>query len=229
MAAEAAARVGAGLVSLATRTSHADWLGLTRPELMCHGAEDRRELEALLERASVIAVGPGLGRSAWAASLFDAVLATDRLLVLDADGLNLLAENPVHRDNWILTPHPGEAGRLLGTSAVEIQRDRFAAVQSLQSRYGGVVVLKGSGTLIGSEQSVPTVCTDGNPGMASGGMGDVLTGVIAGLLAQQLSPFEAASLGVRLHGAAGDEAAQAGERGLLASDLMERLRPLVNR
>jgi hydroxyethylthiazole kinase-like uncharacterized protein yjeF len=229
MAAEAAARVGAGLVSVATRTSHADLLSLTRPELMSHGVESREDLQALVDRATVVALGPGLGRSDWAGRLFEAVLDAGRPLVVDADGLNLLAERPVRREHWILTPHPGEAGRLLGVSSADIQRDRYGAVRALRARYGGVVVLKGSGTLIAGPEGLPAVCTDGNPGMASGGMGDVLTGVIAGLLAQGLEPFEAAAFGARLHGAAGDAAARAGgERGLLALDLMAPLRRLVN-
>lgn len=229
MAAEAAARVGAGLISVATRTDHAALMNLARPELMCHGVESRAELEPLLERATVVAIGPGLGRSAWARELFDAVLATELPLVVDADGLNLLAEHPLQRENWVLTPHPGEAARLLGTPTGEIQADRYAAVHELQARYGGAIVLKGSGTLIAGGDGPPSVCTAGNPGMASGGMGDVLTGVIAGLLAQKLGLTEAATLGVQLHAAAGDEAALDGERGLLATDLMPALRRGVNR
>jgi NAD(P)H-hydrate epimerase len=228
LAAEAAGRVGAGLVSVATREDHAALFNLARPELMCHGVESRESLQALLARATVIAIGPGLGRSDWARELFEAVLATELLLVVDADGLNLLAERPTRRENWILTPHPGEAARLLGVTSAEIQRDRFAAVRELQAKYGGVAVLKGSGTLIAGQEGVPAVCATGNPGMASGGMGDVLTGVVAGLLAQKLDLQEAATLAVRLHGAAGDEAAKSGERGLLASDLMEPLRRLIN-
>jgi hydroxyethylthiazole kinase-like uncharacterized protein yjeF len=228
MAAEAAARVGAGLVSVATREPHAGLMNLARPELMCLGTETRAELESLLGRATAVALGPGLGRSNWAREMLETVLASDLPLVVDADGLNLLAERPPHRENWVLTPHPGEAARLLGVTTAAIQRDRFAAVRELHSRYGGVVVLKGSGTLIAGEDGIPSVCTAGNPGMASGGMGDVLTGVIAGLLAQKLSLLDAAVLGVRLHGAAGDEAASGGERGLLASDLMGPLRRLVN-
>lgn len=228
MAAEGAARVGAGLISVATRARHADLMNLARPELMCHGVEDPAALAPLLARATALAVGPGLGRSDWARVLWEAALAGHLPLVLDADGLNLLAERPARREHWVLTPHPGEAARLLGTSPAEVQRDRYAAVRELQSRYGGVAVLKGSGTLIVGESGPPAVSTAGNPGMASGGMGDVLAGVIAGLLAQGLSLFDAAAQGVRLHGAAGDAAARAGERGLLASDLMEPLRWLVN-
>lgn len=228
LAAEAAARVGAGLVSIATRNEHAALLNLSRPELMCHGVADRAAIQALLERASVVVVGPGLGRTEWAGMLLDAVLASGLPAVVDADALNLLAQRPERREHWILTPHPGEAARLLGISTAAIQRDRFAAVQELQRRYGGVVVLKGSGSLICGGDGMPWVSAAGNPGMASGGMGDVLAGVIGGLMAQRLDFGEAAAFGVRLHGAAGDEAAQSGERGLLAGDLMEPLRRLVN-
>jgi NAD(P)H-hydrate epimerase len=229
MAGEAAARTGAGLVSIATRASHAGLINLGRPELMVHGVESGRELEPLLQRASVLALGPGLGRSEWAKALAEAAIACGKPLVVDADALNLLAEQPRRCEHWILTPHPGEAARLLGLSSADIQRDRFAAVTALQRRYGGIAVLKGAGTLIAGPDGVPHVARWGNPGMASGGMGDVLTGVIAGLLAQQVPPFEAACLGVRLHGQAGDLAAVAGERGLLAGDVIEALRACVNR
>jgi NAD(P)H-hydrate epimerase len=117
---------------------------------------------------------------------------------------------------------------LLNCTSTEIQQDRFAAVQELQQRYGGVIVLKGSGTLVIDPAGNVAVCSDGNPGMATGGMGDVLTGVIAGLLAQGLNPVAAARLGVCVHAAAGDEAAKAGERGMLATDLMPWLRRLAN-
>ncbi|SMF94849.1 NAD(P)H-hydrate epimerase [Methylomagnum ishizawai] len=229
LAAEAAARVGAGLVSLGTRPQHAAFLNLDRPELMCHGVTRRDEAQDLLGRATVAAVGPGLGRSDWAALLLDAAIDSGLPLVVDADALNLLAAQPRRCERWVLTPHPGEAGRLLGTGTAAVQRDRYAAARALQDRYGGVVVLKGSGTLIVGADELPRVCIAGNPGMASGGMGDVLTGVVAGLLAQGLEPLEAATLGVRLHAAAGDEAARDGERGLLAGDLMAPLRRWVNR
>ncbi|MDD2770155.1 MAG: NAD(P)H-hydrate dehydratase [Methylococcus sp.] len=229
MAGEAAARTGAGLVSIATRSAHAALLGLGRPELMVHGVESPEQFQPLVQRASVVAIGPGLGLSDWAASLLEAAVASGKPLVVDADALNLLAAHPRQCGHWILTPHPGEAGRLLGRSAAEIQRDRFAAVTALQNRYGGVAVLKGAGTLIADSEGIPQVARWGNPGMASGGMGDVLTGVIAGLLAQHVPPFEAACLGVRIHGQAGDLAASAGERGLLAGDVIEALRACVNR
>ncbi len=228
LAAEAAARVGAGLVSVATRAAHAGLLNLHRPELMVHGVEHPADLEPLLERCSTVAIGPGLGRSAWARMLLEQTLATNLPLVVDADALNLLATSPVRRGQWILTPHPGEAARLLGCTAAEIQLDRFAASAELHRRWGGVIVLKGAGTLVQTEAQTPVVCQTGNPGMASGGMGDVLTGVLAGLLAQHFPLAEAAQTGVWLHGRAADLAAQAGERGLLAQDLMPHLRRLVN-
>ena len=228
LAGEAAARVGAGLVTVATRPEHAPFLNLNRPELMCRGVERGSDLGPLLERATVVAIGPGLGQSPWGRTLLGRVLESRLPLVVDADALNLIAAEPVSRDDWILTPHPGEAARLLGCSAAEVEADRFEAVARLQSRYGGTVVLKGAGTLIRDASSRPPgVCSDGNPGMASGGMGDVLTGVLGGLLAQGLDGAGAACLGVCLHAAAGDRAARDGERGLLASDLMPELRRLL--
>lgn len=228
LAAEAAARAGAGLVTVATRPEHAVFLNLTRPELMCRGVATAAELEPLLHRASVVAIGPGLGQAEWGQGMLSAALSCELPMIVDADAVNLLAQQPARRDDWILTPHPGEAARLLQTSTANINRDRFAAAARLQERYGGVVVLKGSGSLVLGSDALPCVSTTGNPGMATGGMGDVLTGVIAGLVAQGLAPLTAAVAGVQLHGAAGDLAATTGERGLLAGDLMEHVRALVN-
>lgn len=228
LAASGAARIGAGLVSVATRESHAGLVNLTQPELMSHGIEEPAALEKLLEKVSVVAIGPGLGRSDWARSLLDCVLLSERRLVIDADALNLLAHRPHVNERWILTPHPGEAARLLDCSIAEVQSDRFGSARRLQSRYGGVVVLKGAGSVIADAGEMPGLCTLGNPGMGSGGMGDVLTGVIAGLLAQGLSSVQAARVGVYLHAQAADVAARDGERGLLATDLLPHLRRLAN-
>ena len=230
LAAEAAARCGAGLVSVATRAVHAGLQAAVRPELMFHGIETPDELEPLLNRATVIAVGPGLGRGDWGRAMLQAALAGDQPLVLDADALNLLAIEPVFRDNWILTPHSGEAARLLKMTPAQVEADRFAAVEDLALRFGGVALLKGAGSLIASKaDGLVALCAAGNPGMASGGMGDVLTGVIAALVAQGLPPFAAAKAGGYLHGRAGDLAARAGgERGLLATDLLPFLRQLAN-
>jgi NAD(P)H-hydrate epimerase len=228
MAGEAALRVGSGLVSVATRPGHAGFMNLTRPELMCHGVETAAQLVVMLEKVDVVVIGPGLGQSAWANDLFDAALNSGKPTVVDADGLNLLAQKPSTKPDWILTPHPGEAARLLQCPTADIQQDRFAAVSMLQANYGGIAILKGAGTLIASDQGL-AVSNTGNPGMASGGMGDVLAGVIASLLAQGLPFWEAAQQGVYIHGLAADLATQQeGERGLLASDLMPYLRQLVN-
>ncbi|MGJ0483679.1 MAG: NAD(P)H-hydrate dehydratase [Methylomicrobium sp.] len=228
MAGEAALRVGAGLVSIATRSEHAGLMNLNRPELMCHGVESEADLVGLLDKANVVALGPGLGQKEWGKTMFGAVLKSGKPVVLDADGLNLLALSPTNKPNWILTPHPGEAGRLLHNSTQSVQQDRFAAVSAIQAAYGSIAVLKGAGTLIASDSRI-AVSTTGNPGMASGGMGDVLSGVIAGLIAQGLDMQEAAEQGVFLHGCAADlGAAKDGERGLLATDLLPFLRQLVN-
>ncbi len=228
MAAEAALRVGAGLVSLATRAEHAASVGTARPEIMCHPIEDPVALGKLLDKATVVAIGPGLGRGPWARALLSRALEAALPLCIDAEGLQCLADEPARREDWVLTPHPGEAGRLLGRDTSAVQANRFEAASELQRRYGGVVVLKGNGTLVCDRAGRLALCDAGNPGMASGGMGDVLTGVIAGLIAQGLPLAEAAALGVCLHAQAGDRAARAGQRGTLAMDLMPHLRALVN-
>lgn len=229
MCAEAAARIGAGLVSVATREANVGPILGARPELMPHGVHVPRNLEPLLARASVLAIGPGLGQDDWGRGLWQAALDAGKPTVLDADGLNLLAADPrALPPACVLTPHPGEAARLLGTSTADVQADRFAGTRALAQRFRSVVVLKGAGSLVADPDGRMAVCPWGNPGMASGGMGDVLTGVIAALLAQGLSPWDAACLGTGLHARAADLAARAGERGLLASDLFVYLRALVN-
>jgi len=151
--------------------------------------------------AQVVVLGPGLGKHDWGYNLFKAAGLSDKPCVLDADALNLLSQEPRRQTNWVLTPHPGEAARLLGCSVADIEHDRFAAVRALQQKYGGVVLLKGAGTIIfdGKQMVVAPV---GNPGLASGGCGDVLSGIIGALMAQGM--------------------------GMLASDLMPFIRQLVN-
>ncbi len=236
LCAEAAARTGAGLISLATHASHAAYITMSVPEVMAHATENSTELLALLGKANVVAIGPGLGQSNWGMSLFSKVLESDLPLVVDADALNLLAQDPVTSDRWVLSPHPGEAARLLNCDSHTIQSDRIAAAKEIQKKFGGITVLKGSGTVIVDDRKdggqKVSICAAGNPGMASGGMGDVLTGVIAGLIAQRISLGldigDAARLGVCLHASAGDNAATDGERGMLASDLMPWIRKLLN-
>ena len=234
LAGEAAGRAGAGLVSVATRPGHVAALVASRPELMVHGIASPGALDALLDRASVVAVGPGLGRGEWGASLLGRVVASDRALVIDADAINLLAQGVVP---WpgaaaravVYTPHPGEAGRVLGESAGVVESDRFQAVRALAAAHSGTWLLKGAGTIVFEPGAIARVCEGGNPGMASGGMGDVLTGIVAALLAQGCGALDAASAGACLHAAAGDIAARDGVRGMLASDVIAALRPLADR
>jgi ADP-dependent NAD(P)H-hydrate dehydratase / NAD(P)H-hydrate epimerase len=229
MAAQAALRVGAGLVTVATHPKHSAILNATLPEVMCSGVWNGRSLGALIKKADVIVIGPGLGQSLWSKALLRKVLASNLPLIVDADALNLLAKKPSARTNWILTPHPGEAARLLGITNKDVQADRLNAIQQLQHRYNGVCLLKGAGTLVLAPHTAAAICEAGNPGMATGGMGDVLSGVIGGLVAQGIPLADAAKLGVCLHANAGDlAAAQGGERGLIATDLMPYLRKLVN-
>jgi len=269
MAGEAALRVGAGRVSIATRPEHVAIVTAIRPEIMVHGIDSVAQLEPLINSATILVVGPGLGQDLWAQQLFAALIGSSKPLVIDADGLNLLAlavstagpttdatdeqgllgadsierdvmgeplgidkstpENPARdKKTWVLTPHPGEAGRLLAVKNAVIGQDRFRAAMKLQAMYQATVVLKGAGTLIAGAQYL-RLASVGNPGMASAGMGDVLSGIIGGLLAQGLNEQDAAALGVVLHGAAADRsAAESGERGLLATDLFDHLRHLIN-
>jgi NAD(P)H-hydrate epimerase len=229
---------------LATHPEHAAHISAARPELIVHAVATPQELRPLLARADVIAVGPGLGQGEWGDALFGAALDTKLPMVVDADALNTLATDPLMHADWILTPHPGEAARMLGMSTEDIQADRFTAAREIVASFGGVCVLKGAGTLVASfnmerraseasratlADGVVSVCDRGNPGMASGGMGDVLTGVIAGLRAQGLISPVAARLGVWLHAAAGDDVAASGEIGMLASDLFPHIRSRLNR
>jgi NAD(P)H-hydrate epimerase len=225
---EAALRAGAGLVSVATHPSHSALIPAGCPELMCHAIESADDLGPLFERATAVAIGPGLGTGDWARSLMNAVLETDLPIVADADALNMLVDCETNRDDWILTPHPGEAARLTGSTAAEVQADRRAVLAGLAEEYGGTVILKGSGTLVSSKKGQPWLCSAGNPGMASPGMGDVLTGIVVALRAQKLSGELAAVVGVQIHARAGDAASQAGQRGLIASDLIREIRHWVN-
>lgn len=229
LCAEAALRSGAGLVDVATREIHIPALLARLPETLAHVPTHASQFQASLDRADVIAIGPGLGQEDWGKPLLPQAIATGKPLVLDADALNLLAATPLQLPaDAIITPHPGEAARLLGSSIAEVQRDRFSAARELSARYRCIVVLKGAGSVIASPDHLSRVIAAGNPGMAVGGMGDVLTGTIAALRAQGFTAFDATSVGALLHAAAGDAAAGDGERGLLPSDLMPWLRRLAN-
>ncbi len=226
IAAESAARTGAGMVSALTLERNIGGVNVRQPEIMVHGLTVGAGVGGRLANVDAVGLGPGLGRDAWARSVFEQVLRLDAAKVLDADALNLLADSGRTDGNWILTPHPGEAARLLGCSAGEINTDRIGAVRAISERYGGICVLKGCGTLICGDQQV-YLCDRGNPGMASGGMGDCLTGVITSLRAQGLTPMHAAVCGVWLHASAADiEAGANGVSGMLASDLYRWIRKL---
>lgn len=229
LCAEAALRCGAGLVDVATRAAHVSALLARTPEALAHAQESSAGFDPLLARADVIAIGPGLGQGEWGAALHRQVLASGKPLVIDADALNLLASSTATLPpDAVITPHPGEAARLLECTTADIQRDRLAAARELSSRYRCTVVLKGAGSIVATPDRLPRVIAAGNPGMAVGGMGDVLTGTIAALRAQSLPAFDAACAGALLHAAAGDAAADNGQRGLLPSDLMPWLRRLAN-
>ncbi|MGE4405113.1 NAD(P)H-hydrate dehydratase [Pseudomonas sp.] len=227
LAAEAALRCGAGMVTLATRPEHVTASLVRRPEIMCHGVESTYGLTALADRAEVLVVGPGLGQAPWGRSLLSLAAQREVPQVWDADALNLLASGRVELPaGCVITPHPGEAARLLQCSTAEVQADRPAAVRELARRYACVALLKGAGTLIAEPGGRLALCDRGHPAMASAGLGDVLAGVVGALLAQALSPFAAACLAAWLHAAAGERLGGEG-RGLAASDLLPAIRQLL--
>jgi NAD(P)H-hydrate epimerase len=222
---EAALRSGAGRVTLATDPAHASLINLSRPELMVKGIADDAGLLSLSSTDHVLAVGPGLGGTAWSESLLNTCLATQAALLVDADGLNLLSQQPAFkRDHWILTPHPAEAARLLACKVSDIQQDRVLSAITMAERFAACVVLKGCGTIVAAPSGDYAICPRGNPGMATAGSGDVLTGIIAALLGQGLCCFDAACAGVLAHAQAGDlAAAKTGEMALIAGDIIDQL------
>ncbi len=231
MTSEMALFGGAGLVSLATRPEHCGQMLARRPEVMTQGVTCGQELLPCLERPSVLALGPGLGTKAWGSQLCHQALDSHLPIIMDADALNLLAKTPFlqdRRDNWVLTPHPGEAARLLGISTQEVESDRLSAAKRLHDQWGGIIVLKGAGTIIFDGQ-VAYVCDQLAPALAAGGMGDVLTGLIAAFHAQGLPMFEAAQLAVWLHVQAGQRLGRKiGARGVLATEVIAEVRTLLN-
>ena len=227
LAAESALRAGAGLVTVLTRVEHVAALVAGCPELMVMGLESAVIPQSLLFKASCIVIGPGLGQGDWGNQLLGQVLQTHKPKVIDADALNLLSANDAPRDDWVLTPHPGEAAHLLNSVTDDIQSNRFTSAILLQQTYGGVAIIKGSGSLIKTDKHL-SLCPYGNPGMATAGMGDVLTGVVAAFIAQGLSLAVAAEMAVLVHAKAGDMAASESPRGLMASDLFTCIRQLVN-
>ncbi len=239
IAGEGALRVGAGLVHVITQPEHVVAVVSTRPELLCSGMQKVTSIEVkqALSSVDVIALGPGLGQSSWSEALYemsiDYACERDIPLLIDADGLNWLVKKQSAwqvRDKCVFTPHPGEVARMLGISTADVQVNRIGAAKAIVERFGGIVVLKGAETLIATKDEDLQKCNEGNPAMASAGMGDLLTGIIAGLMAQGLTPWQAAQLGVVLHARAGDEAQEARQSyALLASDVLDELPKVLSR
>lgn len=227
LSAQAALRCGAGMVSLATREQHIGAALSRLPEVMACAIRASAELRAPLQRATVLVVGPGLGQSPWSRALLSNAAQHKVIQVWDADALNMLADTICSQpQQYILTPHPGEAARLLKTTTAQVQTDRCAAVLAIAQRYNAVTVLKGHHSLIATPQGELSRVERGHPVMAGAGFGDVLSGVIAALLAQGLSAYPAACLAVWLHACAGEQLASQG-RGLVASEMCERIRQLL--
>jgi hydroxyethylthiazole kinase-like uncharacterized protein yjeF len=228
LASEAALRSGAGLVRVATHPDSVASVMAGRAEVMCYGVMSKEELQPLLQSAEAVVLGPGLGQSAWAQNLWQCVIESQLPVILDADGLNLLSSNVLARGNWILTPHPGEAARLLKTDTATVQADRLGAVIELAKQFKGVTVLKGTCSLVSTGKYPISLCDGGNPGMATAGMGDVLAGLLGGLAVQTGNLELTAQAGVVIHAASGDSAALDGERGLLAGDVIGNIRSWMN-
>jgi len=227
LSAQAALRCGAGLVSLATRPEHVPGALTRLPEVMTLGVASANQLMGVLAHASVLVVGPGLGQAPWGRSLFSAAAQAKILQVWDADALNLLSNAGLELARGsVITPHPGEAARLLGISTEQVQADRPAAARALVKKYSVVCVLKGAGSLIAGVDGELAICNHGHPAMATAGLGDVLAGVLGALLAQGMSAFDAACLAVWLHARAGEQQGILG-RGLAASDLIPAIRQLL--
>lgn len=259
LAAGAALKSGAGLISVATRPEHVPSVLARYPEAMVHGVQSGQDLQTLLDRADAIVIGPGLGQTYWGEQLLQQVMAIHTPVLLDADALNILAKGRIkhnlHERISVVTPHPGEAARLLGVETHVVQADRFKAAKNLSKKWTSSVVLKGVGSLISTRElesedtqqtpeTLTSICQDGNVGMASGGMGDVLSGVLGSLMAQSLNPnkidetfvnestfnqalHELVVSGVCLHSAAADLAAHDGQVGMLASDVVDSIRYLL--
>lgn len=231
LASEGAYRAGAGLVYISCPVEVADVLSIKQTCAVVKPFEDRTAAEQILEYAAgcdVAVIGPGLSRRpAVASAIHEVVNRLEIPFVLDADGLNAFESEPDllgrGKAQRVLTPHPGEASRLLKMPVSDVQGNRREAAQEIARRFLAVAVLKGHQTVIADGKRA-AVNKTGNPGMATGGTGDVLAGVIGALIGQKLAPYEAACLGVEVHGRAGDIAArELGEVSLMATDLLDAL------
>lgn len=231
LAAQAALRLGAGLVSLLTHSRHIAASLARQPEIMVHDMAGNHSTQSVLKQATVVLAGPGLGQAPEQLALLRQVALLDVPQVWDADALNMLsmqAENIPQVGLRIITPHPGEAARLLGCTIADIQDNRAVSAQMLSRRYGSVVVLKGYPSLIASSDGCVFACNHGHPVMAGPGFGDVLGGVSAAFIAQGMELFDAACLAVWLHARAGEQLATHG-RGVVAGDLLQPMRSLLEK
>ena len=235
LSSKAAIKIGAGLVSLATRSEHLQAALSFAPEVMTKPVDSGQSLEKYLDFPTVICLGPGLGRDYWSEQMIYKSLENSQKnktpILIDADGLNLLPEFskklPLPK-KIVLTPHLGEAARLLNTSVEKVKKNRVSAAKRISNKYNSVVVLKSHETLICKEDKI-YICDKGNPGMATAGMGDVLSGMISGLIAQKLSLFEAACLGVDLHARAGDiYSKKNNQQSLLPTDIIDLFARVIN-
>lgn len=227
LAGEAAARVGAGLVSVMTHPDSVSPIAAGCSSLMVIGSEDTHALNDLLKHVTTIIIGPGLGRDTWAKKMFARVIGSKIPMIMDADALHWLSQNPGKHPHSILTPHPGEAAKLLSCATDDIESDRINAALTINEQYQGITVLKGAGTLICNGQQLH-FCTSGNESLATGGTGDILSGIIGGLVAQGIPLEEAATCGVHIHAQASEVVSSQGTRGILASDLFPAIYSLVN-
>lgn len=227
LSAESALRSGAGMVSLATRLEHVPAALARVPEVMTVGVSSANQLMGLLEKVSVIVIGPGMGEASWGKSLISVAANAQLPQVWDADALNQLAAGTVSLPSGsVITPHPGEAARLLGVSTAEVQADRLKVARALSQKFKAVAILKGAGSLIASPDGRVSRCDQGHPAMATAGLGDVLAGLVGALMAQGMPAYEASCLAVWLHATAGDRQGSLG-RGLAASDLIPAIRQLL--
>ena len=235
LSSKAAIKIGAGLVSLATRSEHLQAALSFAPEVMTKSVDSGQSLENYLDSPTVICLGPGLGKDYWSEQMIYKSLENSQKnktpILIDADGLNLLPEFskklPLPK-KIVLTPHLGEAARLLNTSVEKVKKNRVSAAKRISNKYNSVVVLKSHETLICKEDKI-YICDKGNPGMATAGMGDVLSGMISGLIAQKLSLFEAACLGVDLHARAGDIYSEKNnQQSLLPTDIIDLFARVIN-
>ena len=227
ISARGALRSGAGLVRCVAHERSLPLIFAGCPEIML-GSADREGIADTLSFAGAVVLGPGLGRSDWSWEVYEQAAAAEKPMVADADGLFFLASHRIPNDRRVITPHEGEAARLLDVPFPKVHESRFEAAARLQRAYGGVAVLKGPGTIIRSGDA-QALCIEGNEGMATGGMGDLLSGIIGAFLSTgRLSLFMAACLGVTIHSRAGDIAAAGGKIGMLAEDLIPIVRRLVS-